>query len=49
MREIEQPAGGPACLGTSRRRQIATSYQDGLGIGAVIGLIQFVRSASGRG
>jgi hypothetical protein len=32
-----------------RRRPIATSYQDGLGIGGVIGLIQFVRSASGRG
>jgi hypothetical protein len=32
-----------------RRRGIATSYQDGLGICAVIGLSQFVRSASGRG
>lgn len=32
-----------------RRCRIATSYQDGLGIRAVIGLSQFVRSASGRG
>lgn len=48
-RDLENSWRAVHCRDVPRRRQIATSYPDGLGIWAVIGLIEFVRSASGRG